>query len=110
MLRAKAMLDEIKEGIINAYEAKTGLNRTEISRLMNEESCFNAKKAVDLGFADGILYAENQVKNAMESVLFSRMVAPNSLLSKLPPPEPHTKPGTPHDQLERRINILKYSL
>ncbi|MCL2885012.1 MAG: Clp protease ClpP, partial [Oscillospiraceae bacterium] len=36
MLRAKATLDEIKEGIINAYQAKTGLPRDEISRLMNE--------------------------------------------------------------------------
>jgi ATP-dependent Clp protease protease subunit len=59
MARAKATLDEIKEGIVNAYEIKTGLPRTEISKLMNEESCFNAKKAVELGFADGVLYTNN---------------------------------------------------
>ncbi len=91
MLRAKAMLDEIKEGIINAYQAKTGLDRNEISRLMNEESCFNAKKAVDLGFADEILYADNPVTDSMEPVIFSRMAVTNSLLNKLPAPE---KPRT----------------
>jgi ATP-dependent Clp protease protease subunit len=80
------MLDEIKEGIINAYEAKSGLPRDEISRLMNEESCFNAKKAVELGFADGILYAENQAEDKTTPVLFSRMAVTNSLLSRLPAP------------------------
>ena len=52
MLKTKALLDEIKEGIINAYEAKTGLPRVKINQLMDAESCFNAKKAVELGFAD----------------------------------------------------------
>jgi ATP-dependent Clp protease protease subunit len=59
LARAKATLDEIKEGIVNAYEIKTGLPRNTISQLMTEESCFNAKKAVELGFADGVLYSEN---------------------------------------------------
>jgi len=59
MQRTGAMLDEIKEGIINAYAMKTKLSRAELSRLMDAEECFNAKRAVQFGFADGILYAEN---------------------------------------------------
>jgi ATP-dependent Clp protease protease subunit len=88
MLRAKAMLDEIKEGIVNAYETKTGLPRAEISRLMNEESCFNAKKAVELGFADRILYEDKEVPavTALAPVIFSRMAVANSLLNKMPAP------------------------
>ena len=39
------MLDEVKESIINAYEIKTGLPRDKISRLMDNESWFNATKA-----------------------------------------------------------------
>ena len=31
---------------------KTGLSRSRISHLMDAESWFNAKKAVELGFAD----------------------------------------------------------
>jgi ATP-dependent Clp protease protease subunit len=84
MLRAKAMLDEIKEGIINAYQAKTRLPRDRISRLMDEESCFNARSAVDLGFADGVLYADGQVENQGVPIIFSRMAVTNSLLNKLP--------------------------
>ena len=76
MLRTKEMLDEIKEGIVNAYESKTGLDRAEISRLMNEESCFNAKKAVDLGFADGVLYSHvtASVSNKIGGVHMSKLV------------------------------------
>ena len=96
MLRAKAMLDEIKEGIINAYALKTKLPRDRISRLMDEESCFNARSAVELGFADGILYADGQVENQGALIIFSRMAVTNSLLSKMPASSP--VPG-------RRINI-----
>jgi len=101
MLRAKAMLDEVKEGIINAYEAKTKLDRAEISRLMNEESCFNAKKAVDLGFADGILYSDDKTEDASAPVIFSRMAVTNSLLSKLP--KKPVKSGTSADILLNRL-------
>lgn len=58
MEAAARMLGEIKEGIINAYELKTGLDREELSRMMDEETFISAKRAVELGFADGILYTE----------------------------------------------------
>jgi len=62
MQRTGAMLDEIKEGIINAYTLKTKLSRKELSRLMDAEECFNAKRAVQFGFADGILYVDNKTR------------------------------------------------
>ena len=49
----------VLEGIINAYEAKTGLSRAKISHFMDTEKCMNAKEAVNLGFADGILYSDD---------------------------------------------------
>ena len=83
MLRAKEMLDEIKEGIINAYEFKTKMSRNQISQLMDAESCFNAKKAVELGFADGILYTENNNTNHSEPVIFYRAAVTNSIINRL---------------------------
>ena len=62
MKRAVAMLDEVKESIMNAYEIKTGLSRTRLSNLMDAESWFNASKAVELGFADKILFSEGEEK------------------------------------------------
>lgn len=56
------MLDEVKESIMNAYEIKTGLSRSRISHLMDAESWFNAKKAVELGFADKLLFLKRKPK------------------------------------------------
>ncbi|HIU75809.1 MAG TPA: Clp protease ClpP [Candidatus Pelethocola excrementipullorum] len=108
--KAVGMLDEVKESIMNAYEIKTGLNRTRISHLMDAESWFNAKKAVELGFADGVLKeaqgTEDRAGRTVESMMFSRTAVTNSLLSKLiPRPE---KEKTPVEQLEKRLNLLTH--
>ena len=63
MQKAAAMLDEVKESIINAYELKTGLSRAKLSHLMDDETWMNAVKAVELGFADGILYRDADEKD-----------------------------------------------
>lgn len=109
MQRAIAMLDEVKESIMNAYEIKTGLSRTKISHLMDAESWFNAKKAVELGFADKILFSDDAEEagedKPLEAVMFSRKVVTNSLLSKL---MPEKKNGTPIEQLEKRLSLLAH--
>ena len=61
MEKAITTLNEVKESIINAYAFKTGLSRNRISKLMSDETWLNAKKAVELGFADEILF-ENKPK------------------------------------------------
>ena len=84
MERTITFLAEIKESIINAYELKTGLSRAKISRLMDAETWMNAKKAVELGFADSVLYADAQrpVTDMEDGLIFSRAAVTNSLLSK----------------------------
>lgn len=59
MKEAIKVLKEVKESILNAYEAKTGRSRDELARLMQDDGTWlNAKKAVELGFADGVLYTD----------------------------------------------------
>ena len=84
MERTITFLSEIKESIINAYELKTGLSRAKISRLMDAETWMNAKKAVELGFADSVLYEnrEHLTSAAADGLIFSRAAVTNSLLSK----------------------------
>ncbi len=62
MEKVISTLNEVKESIINAYAAKTGLSRSKISKLMSDETWINAKKAVELGFADVILFDEKSEK------------------------------------------------
>jgi len=47
-------LKSIKDGIIPAYAAKTGLGEERISRMMTNETWMSAKEAVSYGFADEI--------------------------------------------------------
>ena len=121
MKKAVKMLDEVKESIMNAYEIKTGLARDKISKLMDAESWFNAKKAMELGFADKILFSDGQggvtegagegmvVSDEMSApVMFSRQAVMNSMLSKLIPPKKPVEKRTPVDQLEKRLRLLSH--
>ena len=60
MEKAITVLNEVKESIINAYVSKTSLSRNKVAKLMSDETWLNAKKAVELGFADGLLFAEGK--------------------------------------------------
>ena len=60
MEKAIELLEEVKESIINAYEEKCHLSRAKIAKMMSEETWLNAKKALQLGFVDGILFAKGK--------------------------------------------------
>lgn len=115
MQRAIAMLDEVKESIVNAYEIKTGQSRTKISHLMDAETWLSANKALELGFADGILEDEKKRKGNSDDTAdlafaFSRRAVTNSLMNKLTAKKsaPAKPTGTPAADLEKRLNLLKF--
>ena len=66
MEKAIETLNEVKESIINAYAAKSGMRRSKIAELMSNETWMNAGKAVELGFADEVLFAENEPDPELE--------------------------------------------
>jgi len=111
MQKAVAMLDEVKESIINAYEIKTGLSRVKLSHLMDAETWMNAKKAVELGFADDILFqADAQPEpDDFTGFAFSRRAVTASLLDKVKPPQATAKPkGTPAEPLYKRLDLISH--
>ena len=103
------LLNEVKESIINAYEQRTGLPRGKISNMMDAETWFSAQKAVELGFADKILYAP-ETQDATEGFIFDRLTVTNAFLRKIP--REKEKPqaalaGTLHKELLTRLELLK---
>lgn len=116
MQKAIEMLGSVKDSIINAYEIKTGLSRTKLSHMMDAETWMDAHKAVDLGFADGIL-ERAEMPEDMEvpevTMLYSKAAVVNSLMDKIAakcvtrkkPAEPDT--GRTVDELMERLNLLK---
>ena len=126
MQKAIELLDEVKESIINAYEEKSGLSRSKIARMMDEETWLNAKKAQFLGLVDGILFANGQPQpkpeedpddgdedtpdedeskeDTLTAMSYSRAATMQSLMQKVSAEHK----GTPVDQLMSRLNLLKY--
>jgi ATP-dependent Clp protease protease subunit len=111
MEKAIEMLDEVKESIINAYEIKTGLSHAQLSHMMDDETWMNAKKAIELGFADGLLTGEkHEVEteayafpgSSVEKALLNKI----SAKAKLPMPERKTNAVKAEDCLER-LNLIK---
>ncbi|AQU05400.1 head maturation protease, ClpP-related [Dehalococcoides mccartyi] len=117
MQKAISMLDEVKESIINAYEIKTGQSRAKLSHFMDAETWLNANKAIELGFADGVLEDEKKRVQAEDiTYAFSRRAVTNSLLNKLYPKKPPVKTGTPVDVakatpaewLQKRLSLISH--
>jgi len=122
MQKAIAMLDEVKESIINAYELKTGMSRAKLAHLMDAETWMNANKAIELGFADGVL--EDEKKQTMRDDVtfsFSRRAVTNSLLNKLQrkqagkqpeaeetPAAQTTEPRYPVEPLYQRLSMISH--
>ena len=95
MEKAIAMLDEVKESIINAYELKTSLSRRQLSHMMDDTTWMNAQKAVELGFADGILTDEKHSTDT-EGYAFSASAVERALINKISvkaKAEPEPKPA-----------------
>ena len=111
MQKAIEMLSEVKESIINAYEIKTGQSRAKLSHLMDSETWMNANKAIEMGFADGLLEDEKNTHDE-GSYAFSQKQTTNALINKIETKaRPLAKPvsnGRSVDTLMDRLNLLKY--
>jgi ATP-dependent Clp protease protease subunit len=108
MKKAIDMLDEVKESIINAYEIRTGMSRTKLSHLMDAETWMSANKAIELGFADGVLDDEKRHGTEDVTYAFSRKAVTNSLLNKVKPKQEKQPTGTPVESLEKRLSLITH--
>ena len=70
-----SMLQGTDVAITNAYRLKTGKSTEELLDLMNKTTWMNAQQAVELGFADGILFDEDN----------SLIAVTNSISGEIPP-------------------------
>lgn len=127
MEKAITLLEEVKESIINGYETKSHLSRNKIAKMMSDETWLNAKKAHEMGFVDGILFAdkknpfipekeeeeepdeedEEKEEDSLTAMTYSKSKNMTAFLSKVSATAEPIK-GTPIDQLDKRLALLKY--
>ena len=126
MEKAIELLEEVKESIINAYETKSHLSRNKIAKMMSDETWLNAKKAHEMGFVDGILFSdkknpfipekeeeeepdedEEKEEDSLTAMTYSKSKNMSAFLSKVSATAESVK-GTPIDQLDKRLALLKY--
>ena len=104
MEKAITMLSEVKESIINAYEIKTGLPRKQLARMMDDTTWMNAKKAVELGFADGILTdGERKSAPSDEGYEFAASAVERALINKISVKAKKKPIGRPVDELRAAL-------
>ena len=116
MQKAIEMLGSVKDSIINAYEIKTGLSRAKLSHLMDAETWMDANKAVELGFADGIMSRADETEDIAAptvSMLYSKANVVNSLMEKIaakcaidPKPAVPEHTGRSVDELRAKLNTI----
>ena len=74
------VLNSIDQSIAAAYEAKTGISEPDLLQMMSTETWMNAKEAVDKGFADGIMFQDEEQPQVMNAV--GTTVVPKATLNK----------------------------
>lgn len=52
------VLDEVAEGLVLAYQIKTGLSKNKLRQMMADETWMSAQTAIDNGFADALMTRE----------------------------------------------------
>lgn len=113
MEKAIAMLNEVKESIINAYEMKTWMSRAKLSHLMDAEIWMDAHKAVELGFADDIIKRSEtiDIEVPQVSMMYQEAQVVNSLMDKLALQcrieNKETNKGIKADKLMDRLFLMK---
>ena len=105
MEKAIDLLEEVKESIIKAYELKTGLTRANISHLMDCETWMNAKRAIELGFADGMIGGD--VTAEMPALEFSDRAVETALVNKIVKKNQNVKHGRSVNELMERLILLQ---
>ncbi|MGM9908049.1 head maturation protease, ClpP-related [Limosilactobacillus sp.] len=105
------MMDVADQSIVNAYEAKTGMDRNDILQLMSNETWMTAQDAVDKGFADNVSVGSQQPQlvNAVGVPILSNDAINKikSTLAKVRSAKPENKVETPVEDKKKPTPSLK---
>lgn len=121
-LRQQAsVLDVISEGLMNAYQLRTGKTRDELAAMLEAETYMSAQTCVDQGFADGILYETPQqpadpkakqpatmmqAKNYTRKAVVAMLTAHGATIPQEPNPAPSADEAAKRADIAKRAAIM----
>lgn len=97
------MLDVTDQSIVNAYEAKTGMDRDDILQLMANETWMTAQDAVDKGFADNVSTGETQAPQLVNATATTSIIS-NAAISKIKNLMAKVRSAKPEKAVEKPSN------
>ena len=88
------VLDVISEGLISAYEQRTGKDREELKRMLENETWMSAGTCVEEGFADGIFGADAGAAASLvrPTMMSAKAHGLQEILSRYRAEDPEEKP------------------
>lgn len=103
MDKGSEMLQNANDSIANAYRLKTGLSREDILSKMDTETWLNAEQAVELGFADEVMF-ETIEQPRLVANYGSGMLPKNVIEKAKATLEPPIKPKENNENIEDIVN------
>ena len=106
MDKASATLQELTKSMANAYAEKTGMDRKQILKMMDEERTITADDAVAEGFVDELIPSEDEGMELKATALDARCsVIPESVVERIKKLVNHQPEGA--DLAMARIKVLE---
>lgn len=112
---AMQSLDSMDQAYVDLYSKRTGLDKQEVYRMMCETTWMNAKQAVDKGFADSIMFENDQAPAVVNA--YGIPVLSNSAIRKIKEliheksdddskPIENSKEDTDKEQVKKDLSLL----
>ena len=103
-------LDVISEGLISAYQIRTGKDRDELKRMLENETWMSAVTCVEEGFADEVITAAGAAASALKPTLMSAKAhgaqeIAARILAEDPEKDPEEDPEK--EEAKKRADIAK---
>lgn len=101
MEKAAQLLTTVENCILDAYVAKTGLDKEGLADLMDKETFMTAQETIDYGFADGMV---RELENEVQLVAGFETLANSSFIKKLQ----NMKDKEERDLAEAKLRFLRF--
>lgn len=101
MEKAAQLLTTVENCILDAYVAKTGLDKEGLADLMEKETFMTAQETIDYGFADGMV---KELENEVQLVAGFETLANSSFIKKLQ----NMKDKEERDLAEAKLRFLRF--